>query len=435
MRFELKVALRFLREGKGQTLFILLGIAIGVAVQVFLGTLITGLQRDLINTTVGSSPHLIFTGNSQRSVPQGFANPSAFNRSSVNESPVNGSSVSENAQGSSQSGGLQAVTVEGNFRREDTTLKNWRELMALLDEDTGLTAVSPVAQGNGFVLRSGQRWPVLIRGVDGERADGIYQLADALVAGTMSLEGNGLLMGSELAREARLSAGDQLTLELPGGSRQAFTVTGIFDLGNQSLNETWLFLDLGRAQRLLGLGDDISRMEVQMTAIFAADTLGARYQQQLSGVTVDNWKDQNADLLSGLQAQSSSSITIQVFVLLAVTLGIASVLAVSVVQKSRQIGILKAMGTPAGSASRIFLFQGAFLGLGGAVLGSGLGFAITQLFLWGTAQATGTPLFPLEFDPGYAAAIVVIATLASVVSALLPARKSARLNPIEVIRG
>ncbi|MEN1760176.1 ABC transporter permease [Anoxynatronum sibiricum] len=416
MRFELKVALRFLREGKGQTLFILLGIAIGVAVQVFLGTLITGLQRDLINTTVGSSPHLIFSGSDASSLlPE--------------------SSSSSDSLGSPSESRIATVTTAGNFRREDATLKNWADLMVLLDEDTSLTAVSPVAQGNGFVLRSGQRWPVIVRGVESERANAIYQLQSALQSGTMALEGNGLLMGSALAREARLAAGDQVTLELPGGGRQSFSVTGVFDLGNQSLNETWLFLDLGRAQRLLGLGDDISRIEVQMSDIFAADTLGALYQQQLSGVTVDNWKDQNADLLSGLQAQSSSSVTIQVFVLLAVTLGIASVLAVSVVQKSRQIGILKAMGTPSGSASRIFLFQGAFLGFGGALLGSGLGFVITQFFLWGTAQATGRPLFPLEFDLGYAAAIVVIATLASVISALLPARKSARLNPIEVIRG
>jgi lipoprotein-releasing system permease protein len=408
MRFELKVALRFLREGRGQTLFILLGIAIGVAVQVFLGTLINGLQRDLINTTVGSSPHLIFSGEASRS---------------VNFRPAEDRGIGA------------AAVVEGNFRQEDASLKEWRPLVDQLDREPALTAVSPVAQGSGFVLRSGERWPVVIRGIEPDRADRIYKISDSLVQGSMDLEGNRLLLGKNLAEETRLVTGDSVTLELPGGGRQSLTVAGVFDLGNQTLNETWLFLDLSRAQRLLGFGGDISRVEAQMTDIFAADTLGAQLQRQFTGIAVDNWKDQNADLLSGLQAQSSSSITIQVFVLLAVTLGIASVLAVSVVQKSRQIGILKAMGTPSGSASRIFLFQGAILGFGGAVLGSGLGFGITQMFLWGTAQATGRPLFPLEFDLQYAAVIVVIATIASILSALLPARKSARLNPIDVIRG
>ena len=407
MRFELKIALRFLKEGRGQTVFILMGIAIGVAVQVFLGTLIAGLQRDLINTTVGSSPHLVFTGD---------------DRLTLTSSPAD-------------EGGRTTDVLEGNFRREDATLKEWRQLMSMLDEDADLTAVSPTAQGNGFVLRSGERWPVVIRGVEPERADAIYNIRESLFSGSMDLEGNRLLIGRELASDTRLRTGDNVTLELPGGGRQTLTVAGVFDLGSQSLNETWLFMDLNRAQRLLALGDDVTRMEVQMAAIFDADLKGAEYQRRLSGITVDNWKDQNADLLGGLQAQSSSSITIQVFVLLAVTLGIASVLAVSVVQKSKQIGILKAMGTPSGSASRIFLFQGGLLGLIGAILGSGIGFGITQLFLWGTAQATGRPLFPLEFDLQYAAVIVAIATLASLVSALLPARKSARLNPIDVIRG
>lgn len=408
MRFELKVALRFLRDGRGQTVFILLGIAIGVAVQIFLGTLINGLQADLINTTVGSSPHLIFSGD---------------------ESSVNG------FQPAVDRGIGAAAVVEGNFRREDVALKEWRQLVGQLDNEPDLTAVSPVAQGSGFVLRSGERWPVVIRGIEPERANLIYKIDASLISGSMDLEGSRLLLGKDLASETRLNTGDNVTLELPGGSRQNLTVAGVFDLGNQTLNETWLFLDLSRTQRLLGLGGDITRVEAQVRDIFAADMLGARLQRQFSGITVDNWKDQNADLLGGLQAQSSSSITIQVFVLLAVTLGIASVLAVSVVQKSRQIGILKAMGTPSGSASRIFLFQGAILGFGGAVLGSGIGFGITQMFLWGTAQATGRPLFPLEFDLQYSAVIVVIATIASILSALLPARKSAKLNPIDVIRG
>lgn len=406
MRFELKVALRFLKNGGGQTVFILMGIAIGVAVQIFLGTLINGLQVDLINTTVGSSPHIVFSGKETVTAPQG-------GRRGI---------------------GTVAV-VEGNFTQEDTTLKQWRQLMNVLDQDPALTAVSPVAQGNGFLLRSGRQWPVVLRGIDPPRANAIYGMADALVQGSLELEGNRLLIGKDLASEARLVVGDSVTVELPGGSRQSLTVAGVFDLGNQGLNETWLFMDLSRTQRLLGLGDDISRLETQVSDIFAADTMAAAYQRQFTGITVDNWKDQNADLLGGLQAQSNSSITIQVFVLLAVTLGIASVLAVSVVQKSRQIGILKAMGTPSGSASRIFLFQGAILGFGGAVLGSGIGFGITQMFLWGTAQATGQPLFPLEFDARYSAVIVVIATIASILSALLPARKSAKLNPIDVIRG
>lgn len=403
--FELKVAFRFLKDGKGQTTFILLGIAIGVAVQIFLGTLISGLQKDLINGTVGSSPHMTFSA-----------------------------SVSEPGTLKRSDNGL-ILSTPGNFSRQEKTLDNWEPLIESLDAEAETTAVSPVAEGSGFIVRSGERWPILLRGIDPRRADGIYRLSDKLNTGSYAVEGDRILIGVALAEEARLQAGDSLTLELPGGNRQNLTVAGIFDLGNNSLNETWIFMELSRAQRLLGFGDDISRVEVQIRDVFAADQLALDFEKMFIGIQSDNWKVQNTSLLSALTSQSSSSLTIQAFVLLAITLGIASVLAVSVVQKSKQIGILKAMGASSNTASRIFLFQGAILGLAGSIVGSFLGFGLTQAFLWGTSIQTGEALFPLEFDPMAAATIIVIATLASIVSALFPARRSAKLNPIDVIRG
>ncbi len=405
MGFEWKIAFRFLKDGRGQTAFILLGIAVGVAVQVFLGTLISGLQSDLINNTVGSSAHITFSGDNRFSPESQMASAD------------------------------HTFTIEGNFRQTEDTLKNWRPLMEALDQQPEMTAVSPLVQGNGFLLRSGISAPVVFRGVIPERANEVYQLEDGLLEGDLRLEGNQILLGTDLAEEYQLQLGDNVTFQLPGESRQVFTIAGIFDLGSQSINETWILLNLGRAQRLLGLGDDINRLETQIQDVFAADVLSDELEQQFQGVTIDNWKVQNADLLAALQSQSGSSITIQVFVLLAITLGIASVLAVSVVQKSKQIGILKAMGTSSGSASRIFLIQGGLMGLLGSLLGVLFGFLLTEFFLWGTAQATGRALFPLEFDPVTSAVIVAIATTASTLSALIPARKSARLNPIDVIRG
>ncbi len=405
MIFELKIALRFLKDGRGQTTFILLGIAIGVAVQVFLGTLISGLQRDLVNGTVGSSPHMTFSA-----------------AETINTSVLDDKTTF-------------VASSSGNFSRQEKTLDNWKPMLSALDAAEETTAVSPVAEGNGFLIKSGERWPVLVRGIEPQRADSIYALSTKLRSGLFLVEGNQVLIGTSLADEALLQPGDTFTFELPGGGQQSLTVAGVFDLGNNSLNETWLFMELGRAQRLLGFGDDISRVEVQIEDVFAADQLALEYEKQFIGVKSENWKVQNASLLSALTSQSSSSLTIQAFVLLAITLGIASVLAVSVVQKSKQIGILKAMGTSSSSASRIFLLQGGILGFFGSILGSFLGYALTQAFLWGTSIQTGEALFPLQFDPVAAAIIIVIATTASILSALLPARRSANLNPIDVIRG
>lgn len=134
-----------------------------------------------------------------------------------------------------------------------------------------------------------------------------------------------------------------------------------------------------------------------------------------------------------MTSQSSSSLTIQAFVLLAIALGISSVLAVSVVQKSKQIGILKAMGTTSNSASRIFLLQGGLLGLLGGLTGVILGFGLIQGFLIGTQTVSG-PLFPLTIERENIVLVIVVSTMAGIISSFIPAKKSSSLNPMEVIR-
>ena len=125
---------------------------------------------------------------------------------------------------------------------------------------------------------------------------------------------------------------------------------------------------------------------------------------------------------------------IQVFVLLAVLLGITSVLAISVVQKSKQLGILKAMGIKDKDASLIFLLQGLILGVIGAILGTALGLGLTFVFSNFVKNPDGTPLVPFYLDYTFILISVIIAIVASTIAAFVPARKSSKLNPIEVIK-
>lgn len=406
MPFEWIMAWRFLREGRGQTIFILLGIAIGIAVQVFIGTLIAGLQQDLVQATVGTSPHIVLKGEASSGGPM---------RSEPTETYL--------------------ARNTGNFADETSLIGNWTSLVETLETEEGIKAVSPLAQGNAFAQKGIERRPILIQGINLNRANEIYQIQKRLVFGAYRLGADDVLVGEALAQTYQLQVGDPLVIELPGGARQSFTISGIFDFGNQNINETWLFMSIDRAMRLLGYSGRIVQIEVQVEDVFSADLLAEKLNRSYSQLSVTNWKEENADLLVALQSQSSSTYMIQVFVLLAVTLGIASVLAVSVVQKSKQIGILKAMGISSRSASYIFLLQGGLLGFSGSLVGVAFGYVLTQLFLWATALGTGVPIFPLVFKFRPILIIVLIATLASIVASYWPARRSAKLNPIDVIRG
>lgn len=151
-------------------------------------------------------------------------------------------------------------------------------------------------------------------------------------------------------------------------------------------------------------------------------------------IRVDNWKNQNEQLLSGLQGQSISSIMIQVFVMISVILGIASVLAITVMQKSKQIGILKAMGITNRTSGYIFLFEGFVLGILGALLGIGLGLGLSVAFTKFALNTDGTPVVPLFINSSFITLSGAIAVIASMCAALIPAIRSSKLNPIDIIR-
>src|SRR5690606_23202967 len=147
------------------------------------------------------------------------------------------------------------------------------------------------------------------------------------------------------------------------------------------------------------------------------------------GVTVVDWQAENQELLSGLAAQSGSSLMIQAFVLVAVALGIASTLAISAVQKTRQIGILKAMGMTDAAAGRIFLLQALILG----VIGVATWILLGYFLIWGFSFA------PVDFSvrPSFTAIRVsaAIGVAVALASSVIPSRSTSKLDPIEVIQG
>jgi len=395
MLFSLRVALRFLIEGRNQSLFIVIGIAVGVSVIIFIGAIITSLQSNLIEQTLGNSAHITISESSDI-----FRDIRQISRFGLIESQL---------------------TKTADFQ-------DWRPVLNNLENNAQFTAISPVLDGNGFLVKGGEDTSVLLRGVELDRANAIYQISERIIKGNDVLEGNQILIGKELAEDFKLNAGDVVLIALANNVRERFSIQGIFDFENQSINSNWIFIDLKRAQKLLDKEDYISRIELQMNDVFAADRIGRELSFQLGGLLVENWKVQNAQLLNALSSQSVSNYIIQIFVLLAVTLGISSVLGISVIQRSRELGILKALGIKNNSARMIFIFQGAILGFFGALSGTVLGILLINAF------TNFVSIFSIEVQSSQIILIIIITTLACIVSAVIPANSSAKLNPIEVIR-
>lgn len=385
MKLEFKIARRFLSSSKVQTLLIIMGIAIGVSVQVFIGSLIQGLQKNLVDQTVGNSSQITVISKS-----------------------------------------------------EDKTITDWEALVSSIESlenlPSRITVVSPTAESPVFIPGISDV-SALLRGLDFERANKIYKL-DERIIGTLPEAESEILIGKELADELSLGIGKNIELLTSRGARKTFKITGIFDLEVASINRSWVITNLKSAQNLFEFENKITSIEMQAADVFKADEVGTILESSIDveGIKIDNWKSQNGQLLSGLSGQSISSLMIQIFVLVAVALGISSVLAISVVQKSRQIGILKAMGIKDSSASLIFLFQGLMLGVIGAVLGVLFGMSLSYAFTKFAVTPEGNPVVPLNLNYWFIALSGLIAIAVAIIAALVPARRSSRLSPVEVIK-
>lgn len=386
MKLGLKIALRFLTSNKGQTILIILGIAIGVSVQIFIGSLIQGLQKGLVDKTIGNSSQ---------------------------------------------------ITINSNL--EDRYITDYDQLIDKISlSDDNITKISPVLDNQAFLSYEDNSQSLLVRGFDMDKADGIYDISNRIVEGKLPTAENEILLGINLKDEYGISIGDEISILTVDRKSIKSTVVGFFDLKVSTLNSNWGITTLKNAQAMFENEEKISSIEMQVNedSIFITDEIALNVLNTIGSdkYKAVNWKEQNESLLSGLEGQSISSLMIQVFVIISVVISIASILAITVIQKSRQIGILKAMGIRNSTTSYIFLFEGLILGffgaLAGILLGVGLSFAFTKFAI----NADGTPVVDLYISYSFIILSGFIAVAASILAALMPAIRSSKLNAIDIIR-
>ncbi|WP_373046652.1 ABC transporter permease [Vulgatibacter sp.] len=404
MRFPLFVALRFLREGRLQTGLILAGVSVGVAVIVFISALIDGLQSSLVERTLGSQAHVVVRP--PEDLPRQLRD---------------------------EGGAAVNARIEKSVQRTES-IDAWQQLAAAIGQQPEVLAVSPVVAGAAFAQAGRASFAVALRGVEPADFNRVVALEDDIVAGRFDVDGRQVVIGIELARDLGLRVGDKLRLSTAEVGAEVLTVAGIFDLGNEDVNRRWALVSLRQAQSLLDLPGAITSLELKIDEIFAAREVAARIASS-TGLEARSWMETNAQLLTALRAQTASTTMIRLFVVIAVALGIASVLVVSVVQRSRQIGILKAMGASTGEVMLIFLLQGGILGLLGSLVGCGLGAGLAFVFRQVARTPAGEPLFVIDVTFGLVAWAALVATLTGVASAVAPARRAAGLDPAAAIHG
>lgn len=414
-RFEIQVATRHLLAGGWQTVLTILGVVVAVTLVVFIASLIYGSQIRWTKRLTDYVPHVTVRPPEPQPVPL----------DQIPQDPA--------------SRGVVAVEVEQQALQRKY-IEGWREVVAYLRRLPDVRHVAPGVTGQAFVHHGARSIGVTVIAADPEVYEPLAAMNEYLVAGRyVGMGADEAVIGWRLSRDLGVGVGQRIRVTSSEGVSQTLSVAGIFDTGQDLYDQGRVYVTLRTGQSLFGTGNDVSTISVKLTDMYRANAI-ADHLEAIYRVETDSWMRQFSQFLNIFTAQRAITVLITSFSLLASSLGIASVLIVSVLQKSKQIGILKAMGARRSQILAVFTLEGLFIALVGACLGAVSGSLLLAVLapIKQPPRPSGLrpdPLFPVQFSPLIVAAAMVAAVIATLIASIVPARRAAALDPVEVIRG
>lgn len=412
-RLELSIAWRYLRSRGGSRLFSFVsliaigGVLVGVSALILTNGVMTGMQSDLRDKILVGSPD------------------------------------------------LRVLTYGADLRMSD-----WRTTLDKVRKQPGIVEAAPFVLTQGLAT-AGHDYTegVFVEGIEPD-ARGVVHVTDIRRHATQgdfrfaSEDGteHGAVLGTRLADRLDLQVGDRFTLISPAGLKfnaavgsivprvYQFQVTGIFETGMYEYDNSYIYIALPAAKEFAGLGDAVTGIEARTASRWDAGSIGERVASALGyPYRVVDWEQQNSSLFRALKLEKFIMGVILLLIVVVAAFNIVGTLTMAVKDKTREIGILKAMGLPSGSIRRIFLVQGLVIGVLGTGIGLVLGLAAGIVVDRFKLIALDPSVYfidhlPVKIQPldlvWIVGASVVIATLAT----LYPSSQAARLYPVEAIR-
>ena len=422
--FSLFLALRYLKPKRTFvsiiTLISILGVTLGIMVLILVISVMTGFEQELRKKVIGFDAHVIVTNSN--------------------------------------------------------VMEEWNATTDLVKKQPLVTAVAPFVQGPVIVEFQNRRLAPKIRGIIPELEEKVVSVKEYIIAGAYDLEGDKAILGSELARTLGAGVGDKITIFSPGNLTQILAeldrieqedgdatkaselkqmilpteveVSGIFESGRYLYDSEFLIVPLHIGQELYNLGGAVHGLAIKTKDPYLAqevrDGLNAQLEPPLSAIT---WIDLNKQIFDAIRMERNVMFFLLMFIVLVAAFGIMNTLITVTVQKTREIGVMKALGAQTHQIIGVFLAQGMVVGVFGTITGLGLGILTVQYrneFRQWLAEVLGIEVFspsvyqfseiPAQIIPSDVAIICISAFLICSLAALIPAWFAARLDPVKALR-
>lgn len=400
MRYGLKVAWRHLTSNLSQTGLLVFGVAVAVFIFIFMSALIGGLADLMVNRTLGGQPHVVIKAE-DRALPLLATDTDAM-----------------------------VLVARQKSTRDTSGIQDAVRLLPVIDQLPGVAISSSQITGGAVLIRGERVRQVSVTGLAPDRLTAIIPFNRYLVAGRLSLAGDGVLIGATLADDMGLSIESPVTLRTDQGNTVMLRVTGIFSSGVGRLDTSAAYIDISTARNLFDMPNAVSRIELKLTDLYQAEAVVDRIVAT-TGLDADPWTTTAQQLYEGLKAQSNTGLILKTFALVTIVIGVASSLMLTTYRRRPEIGIMRAMGASQRFILFVFVAQGALIGLFGGLFGAALGLMIlTPLTPAGEVQPGQLPIDVAQGSIGLA---VLFTLIGATLAAVLPARAASKIDPVEAI--
>lgn len=410
------IAFRQLADRKRQTVLTLSGISVGVMVLITAVSLMDGLLQSFIQKIVEIAPHVIVSG--ERVIP-------AVPDQLVESKPS-----------------THVFFIKNVSRQDQEVIKNYPRVESLIESDSLVQLVSPSVSTDVIGMFGTVSEPIQLFGIFPSREDGIEKFSRSMVSGNfdeLSRTPDGIMLGSTVAKDFTARVGDRMQIVAPSGVIYSVRVVGIFMTGINDIDDN-CYVNMRLGQNIGGFSpDEASNLYIRVNDL-PRDGIVARTIEKETNYKAITWEEKAASVVALFKMISGIVYFLVFFVIMVAGFGVANVLITNVLEKARDIAVLKSLGFRKREITWIYLIQGMMVAVVGAAIGCVLGFILIEVMSSipmssSSASIVRSDHLMMGKNPMYFVAASLFAIGVSLVAAVGPSRSAAKVNPVEILRG